>query len=548
MRYPYINKALLAISLVLLVVSLFFALKLPIYPDEIAYKIFLERVFINGGYRQSLTPYCLSNFLTKPPLLLLPASIVWSFISDLGISYLSYRILPITALIGIFSIIYFDSTREYKSRVVFSFLLITITPAIYGLIILRPEIFILLFGLLIYIICKLLIKKDLINYRNIYTLLIIFIYSLIIYLHPKVIYLYPLIFFGLLFSSEKIKNLYIKLFYVIFYNSLIIAIIYSAVIMHKRIFLSCPEVPYIQQIMNIQAINLLEIFKDFDGFIDAFTKTYSHENLLRIASQLSFYKNFDIQYLPKIDVISPFIKFTNIVNIEVLFSSCLAIILALFYYVRKKSQNLKSIVLIVMLALGYLMPTILSISKNWYDISFFVGAVMIIFSLSIPYIIKLEQDRKIYKIFTFYLIYFLLLIGSVSTLSGIYLYINPKLNLGYAGPGISLQVNRDSVGQTISRMLQEGQVPKDSSMIVDDFTYDHLKMGKYVAPITYLGLAKNSPEDVNFSLEMLKINYGLTRCDNANSVKDLFRWQIITESADELSHEKLCLFIVNYKK
>lgn len=61
-----LGLSLWIMALLLLAITLVASL-LPIYPDEVAYKIFLERYFINGGFKQTVTPY--PFHLTSNPLM-----------------------------------------------------------------------------------------------------------------------------------------------------------------------------------------------------------------------------------------------------------------------------------------------------------------------------------------------------------------------------------------------------------------------------------------------------------------------------------------------
>ena len=144
-------------AFLVLVITIYSASHLPIYSDEVAYKIFLERYFLNGGFKQSVTPYCAEGFLVNPAIPLRPAAVLWSLIGYFGEDWISYRILPLLSLMIIISTLIYNGLKNNVGTAWPSILLIGIGPAIYGLVIFRPEIFILLGGLILFFIFQLFI-------------------------------------------------------------------------------------------------------------------------------------------------------------------------------------------------------------------------------------------------------------------------------------------------------------------------------------------------------------------------------------------------------
>lgn len=246
----------------MLTLAVFSAFQLPIYPDEVAYKIFLERFFLNGGFKQSLTPYCAAGFMVPPSTVLVPAAAVWSLIELLGSDWMSYRTLPVLSFIFIV-VMLIAYSLQHHARIPWSgLLLVMVGPTIYGLIIFRPEIFILAIGLMIFLICGSMQKKQSWAIRIMLSIFLLMLYSAIAYIHPKALYLSPLVIIGPLLSTPYIKNLSLRFLYICSITLLILWVTISAVSLHKAQFLTCPEVPGIETLMGHQAINPLSIASD----------------------------------------------------------------------------------------------------------------------------------------------------------------------------------------------------------------------------------------------------------------------------------------------
>ena len=136
----HFNTTMLMIF-ILLLVSLLLASNLPIYPDEIAYRIMLERFYLSGGFKTSLLPYCLDGFEITPPAILKLSSVFWSTLSQINPNIL-YRLLPSSLLL--FSIIsLYAFVNKYAEPKNSWFLVLFISGiSVYGLTILRPEVLI----------------------------------------------------------------------------------------------------------------------------------------------------------------------------------------------------------------------------------------------------------------------------------------------------------------------------------------------------------------------------------------------------------------------
>lgn len=546
MKFSKINSPIYlfeVLALLLLTYSILVALKLPIYPDEVAYKIFIERYFYNDGYKQSLTPYCTTGFLVKPPLLLLPASIFGSFLTFLGGGWWSYRAMPLVSIIAIVLLIIRYNYIKCGRLPWASLLIVVITPCIYGLVILRPEIFILLGGLIIFLTSFWLVDNKLSFFRAyLLSTLILFIYSFLILIHPKALYLLPITLLFFLYTNIAIEKSIWKFIYLLFFMALIFNISLSAIELHKLQFLACNEVPKIQLGMNSQSINLLSIFTDPASFKQDINNFYNYRLFERSISQFTFKSDFDINYLPNIDKFNILIILLNILNLSIL--SILFMGISIVSVIGWLFLPIKKYLLFLALTLSYFVPYFLNINKNWYENSFFLGALMIIFSLYYPYFNN-HFKSKISKYFIL-ILKFLIFTAATGTAILIEMNFNTKFEDGFIGPGTNIPLNRDSVNESIRHLIARNSIKEQRGYVVDDLTYDSLKDVKVILPATYLSLVGDWPILVKKSLESNLINYGVTRCITLKIVNPKLNWVAIDQVQDSDSGEAICLFQVSY--
>src|ERR1035437_5353409 len=152
-KWVRLGEVILLLSiLVFLVLVICQARLLPIYPDEVAYKIFLERFFLNGEVKQSLTPYCMEGFRAHVPFPLLPAAVAWSALQTLGIGGMSFRLVPLVALGGTIGLLVLNGLRRGDAGIWRPLLLLGLGPALYGLVILRPEILVIFTGVVLFFV------------------------------------------------------------------------------------------------------------------------------------------------------------------------------------------------------------------------------------------------------------------------------------------------------------------------------------------------------------------------------------------------------------
>jgi hypothetical protein len=210
------NSTLLV--LLFLIASLFLASFLPIYPDEIATRILIERYDISDGYKVSLTPFCLEGFRILHNGIESFAGVFWSFISNIKLTY-HYRALPIIIFLASILITFFSRYKKKEIHNIWFLFLILQGVGIYSFVVVRPEVFIAFF-----ISCLLWIGFDVINLKRnfesrlrlfFYAFVVLFIFILACYVHPKSLYLLAPIFVIFFISLKKLKTINFCIFYLL---------------------------------------------------------------------------------------------------------------------------------------------------------------------------------------------------------------------------------------------------------------------------------------------------------------------------------------------
>jgi hypothetical protein len=539
----YIEKAALAISAIILLSTLYFVSWLPIYPDEVAFKMLLERYFLNGGFKQSLMPYCGEVFLVPPPYMLRPAAALWSLVTCLGIDWSSYRILSIVLLVSLIVTLMVNSYRSGKRYSWSPVLLVAVGPAMYGLITFRPEIFLVAGAAFSYFIFRNLMSQRK-GWKILgFSVLALLIYNVLVYGHPKSLYLTPFYLLGYVFAARTIDERRFKILYLSFCLLLTAAIAFSAVKFYSIQALSCPEYPRMMKALNQQALNPLDLFKN-PGQFYAHLKLVTGKELNDHAfNQICFLEKPDIRYLPKVETGEQLIAVANRMNrivLVVAFASTLIRLISLPFQVG--TTHFRERLLVALIWVGLVLPFVLSLRRNWYDESAFVGALAV--SMSLFAMIPLRVEGAIGTVEAVFQKLLTVLLITTTILSSwvIFQKYTTAFREGYAGPGIPLQIDRSVVNASVKQLLASRNIPEGTPMIVDDMTYEPLKNRRVIVPITYLLKAMDKPEVIRHTLDRLGIRYGIVRTRVIKRYSRMTGWQPIESKGAGSTEQSVTLF------
>lgn len=499
-----------ALLLFCLLSNIYMVSFLPLYPDEVAYRILLERSVINSGYKQSLTPYCSTGFMVQVPLIFKPISLLWSNLTYIT-SNATYRFAPSTVLL--ISVIIPCFLKGFRSKLwVYPFLFVFLLgSSIWALDILRPEAFlILMVSILGYVACDYMNMNGM--RRVCLVFVVIFVYWILVYTHPKVIYyLLPVVFIlaALVFSNDYnlIKALlyFLTCFFVLYLT-------FAAYEIHTQGFLNCDEFSNVSKIMGQQSVNLISLFENPLQFIEGVLNANRVSVLLYSFNNIVFRSIDPINVLPPIQL-SP--VYTNSLNGIVFVTLCFVALLALkllFKYTKfalKSNINQIQIVVFISLYISIFLPFVLNLNKHWYDSALFVS----LFGVATYYLIFTSLNNLtevINPILKMRLLSWLLVfVVLISTIANFFFYYLPIRN-GFDGIGIGYKFNYSIMKTELDKELLG--IDFDGRIIVDDATYSYFKDVRLVYPVTYLMLhAAQYPDSIAKGLSNYS-TFGVTRC------------------------------------
>jgi hypothetical protein len=540
-KWVRLGELILLLSfLVLLVLLISQACLLPIYPDEVAYKIFLERFFLNGEVKQSVTPFCMEGFRAHVPLPLLPAAVAWSALQTLGIQWMSFRLVPLVALGGTIGLLVLNSLRCGDAGIWRPLLLLGLGPALYGLVILRPEILVIFAGVVLFFVNRTLASQHRAGAVTALILLNAAIFCAIAYVHPKALYLTPLVLLGMIFGCLNLATALQRWGLLAVGFMLMVGLVSSALSLHRLQFLDCPDVPAIQDILRKQSVNLLTAFSDPEQFSDTLQAALSSETWSNTIEKLQFQADYEVNYLPANE---QFDGMANWVNglILIIFAVALAYIVLKILCVgmRRSWAERRELALICALAAAFLFPAVANLTRHWYETSFLVGAIAVIAALLYPIKIS-EKPFGPALLIANGIAGTALAIGAVMTFLVIRTHLSEPLKTGFAGTSAFVKADPGDVSRVVASTVAKYGIDPRQAIIVDDMTYGPLRSHPIVVPITYLGHAISRLDVLATSLRKISAHVSLTACDETEALKKI-GWSTREETFDKDGGTLFCL-------
>ena len=490
----YINKTSLISGFLLTMVfgsTLFFSTNLPIYPDEIAYRILAGRFFDAGGMKESLLPYCASVYKTEVPLSLYPAAVFWSVVFDMGRA-IDYRLIPFSTL-GLAIIVLALRAIKMGDRLR-PWLLLLYVPGVmsYALSMIRPEVFIAA-NLAILAFLGITVQAGGWNSsaRKISAALIaVTAYLLTVYLHPKALYLsLPLIVLLFLFLglAKQSVGAIAAIVAMLLLTGLITK---NALDIHTNspTYSSCPEFPEIEQRVQQDAANPIDLAKDPKKFFQALMAANSGDKTKRAVSQPLFGPHYDIDYLPGVKHQGGVVTFTNTL---ILFAVLVGLLSVIFFTVTairnlvfnkwlKSGGDLIYLSLVVPFSCQYF----LNDTKHFYDLALTIFSIGLL-AFSGKYLVRLTSALATKFDWATTLAIACTII--VAVMPSAYLNFSEfyqTFSRGYVGPGVSMKIPVDRVHTFIQKNSTD--IRHDQPVIVDDFTFHGFNDHSTIYPITYL--------------------------------------------------------------
>jgi hypothetical protein len=491
-----LSVLLIALFIVTLVTSYLF----PIYPDEIAVRVWLSRTIYDFPEKISIYPTC-EGFLQKLPVMwFLPGLIEWVIHGNLG----DLRILRLVGIIGELTIISIlvhqlsnieckenmvkgsKHSRSYWSvlySTVFVIAILSIGVLPVFLVTNRQEQIVLpLVALLLAIFANIGRHAGAPIQRNkilwmVLTYLVLT--SLILYSHPKGIFLSP---FLILIGFQIFRMLENKMFMTFGFLA-VMAMIAQSYFAWKHTF-QCTTSPDLNSLLKSFYIDPAEIINNPRLFKDDLLQSLGKFH--KYIKQLTFQQNVDASYLPFIPVgwSAAIANFFIKMNILVMFIFAL-VLLPLFYIKDILQGRLASMNLMLIVLLGcVLMGASLSLTKNWYD----AGYIYVMLVIVCVFIFVGNNHKSLKQSVVVGSLIYLSCTAIFSQAIFNYRYL-PAFWGGFNGPGISIKtydypraisdISASSKACAIDPVLSQG-------VIFDDYTYLFFQKSQKPMAITYV--------------------------------------------------------------
>ena len=489
----------------------------PIYPDEIAARIWLSRLVYDFPERTNLYPTCVTAFSQPLPVTwVVPSFIEWAMhgnienLRTLRLAGVLFALFGMAMLAAALPISVFETLTDKSNvkkasftlkRLLYSFgfvILLFSTGVLPIFLFSNRQEQLILPAVILCVYLFIISKRE--NEAAWKTIVIISSYflalAIILYAHPKGIFLTPFILLVGYKLIQSIKNYGLQLLVA----AIAISHIIAAYIVWKNSFL-CPETPQLEILLRSYSLDLSASLYNPHGFIHQLQQSLM--SFPKYLHQLGFQAITDANYLPAFPL-GLFAKLANVfiqLNFVIAFFTILVLLPLRYYRIDVGSRSFVTInAILFVLLVCLIVSALFNIPKNWYDAGYLYTGLMIIWMFFIG-----ENFRGIFhrpigrKIFIY-----LACVALLSQAVFIHRYL-PAFWGGYAGPSISV-VNYDH-----SKMLEDLTSAsracdidpvRSKKVIVDDYTYLYFQKSRQPMAITYIFHGNDAASSQKFISEV----------------------------------------------
>jgi hypothetical protein len=492
---------------------------MPIYPDEIAFRLQLGRYIQDGGVVhgfEGLYPLCASSINETPFIFFAPAW-VFSWL-DLTFSPTEIRTLPfITVIVVVFlAVLYAVQGRDPKAAVIVSTAFIGVAGS--GLVLARYEyvqILNIAFCLGAFNYLQLVSSRT--RLRYVVFIMLLFSSLASIYSHVQGLLFVPL---TLYLAYHLIHRDLGRARAVLLITVLLFIMAQSAIRFHN---LACAGYPEIELFWARMTFNLTE-FKSLN-WCDWIKVKFD-----RYFLSFLYLPNYTAEYLPGIIVAETLLK-NAIITVNLSIKVLLSINMLLLFFVTiflvtigfkrhlvsrqfgaKWSatifDNVQLIALVLIVFPIYFL-FIYDSAQNFYR-SFFINFVIAV-TLSL-----LLSRVSLYYMRPFTVLYFFLCeVVVISSLVFNAWWFTDRMQGGYEGPSISLSRDWGGIDRDVTTLVKDCDIDLSKGRIVlDDMTYQSLKSYPILYGATYLKLSVDIVKaSMSDAIEKVRPNYAIARCD-----------------------------------
>ncbi|MCP3384596.1 hypothetical protein NLM31_29910 [Bradyrhizobium sp. CCGUVB4N] len=471
-------------------------LQMPLYPDEVAFRILKARYLADGVQEYLLFPQCLST-TRGIPLLLRPVAYSFSAF-DFSFGWLLIREIPTVGVILAMAAALMLLRRD---RAPAATLLVTagfIGVAGAGLVLFRMETALLYYGAAC-VAGYALLQRDnrhpiLVGlYLAVSTVLGLFAF----FTHLQSLVLAPI---GILIAT----GLFIKqrLITVRIFAGLCVACIATGALVSSKVpALNCPGLPGVERFVDVMTLPGLAKQEGPGAVSD-----YLADKLNKYQHQFLFEPTYEHGYLPGTETDKSktlYVSFNVFISVLVVLNlliACCLFIYAGIEIVRRLVSNehsvhAKALLLVTVPQLylflaiaGHLGLFFIDVPTNFYRAFYINFALVLINAMALGHI------RGFMRL-ALWPIGGISLAVCVLSASLVLVQFKPKFVAGWSGPSIPLDTDWNAVRSNVTKIVGKcGIRPQEARIFIDDMTFDAMKGHPHLMPITYLGVAYD-PKD-----------------------------------------------------
>ncbi|MDO9399222.1 MAG: hypothetical protein Q7T79_00830 [bacterium] len=477
---------------------------MPLYPDEVSFRLNGARLFVDDGLQYGLYPACASNFKATHPIFY-PVAAFYAILDSLpeweGIRFIPFISLFLSVLVAL-SII--SKSRFGRASGIFLIGFIGVSGS--GLILSRPEWVLLVHGMA----CLVSFYVLLVHRRSELIICLVisgltFVALLSLYLHIQGAIFIPLTMLPLvLYSFKSDISQYARSLTVTAIFIILIGVWASIQQFHFR----CSELPALEHF--ISAMTIAGAYNE-KGLLQSVV--FLLDKCWRYIGQFQFKEVYDVNYLPSaipvskagqyvVKLINASITFLLLVNLFCSFSianySGVLIVKKLFISangltIRERLYS-SSPYLFIFFAIGALLGLfVYDAATNFYR-SFYLNLLMaitngIVLSFSASKLRWVLRQIGVISLLTCFC-------STILTFE----IIRPKIQSGQVGPSLALDTDWGRVRADVNQLKQACDInDKTTKIMMDDMTYDALKQHSHLISFTYFSfsasLSGGSAED-----------------------------------------------------
>jgi hypothetical protein len=490
------------------------AAMMPLYPDEIAYRIINSRLFFEHGFLNNVYVTCSASFAHRAPWLWYPAELLDYALFGWYDNPAYYRVASLVVMGSVFAGAIVVLRGQGYSRLGCRFFILLLSLGIipFSLIMVRPES--MLWASLFWLIAFSLDRSKALYQGWLSALAFFFLSSLLLSAHPESFIFLPALLALFIFWARRDGVTWPV-------RGALAMVTGALVVISARfwsIYSTCPENPQIQKNFDGIVLSPFLLVKDPAAFLHAFVASLADSGAYFKYAMLHGRYNSD--WLPRrpygwmqgLDIVE-----TAMLSIVVL--SCIAaIVYGIVIFVRKaiQAKSLREMrpapaafvgCLLLLTLFGFIG---INRGKQFYEVAFvfpllFMG--LFLWRPTFPWLTRLAENCKAPAALAGVAI----LVGMVAALSFL-----PSFMKGFEGLGVSVVTTRtDKVEQQIATLSAACGLPSRPEdavhPIVDDLTYQFFRQSHDPVLVTWLYVATEGMDRRAF-MAHFKTSGLLARC------------------------------------